>query len=331
MNRPEEFSLSLVVPAFNEADCVGKLVEELSRIVPPLTKHYEILFIDDGSKDATFARVAELSARNPHVHGISLSRNCGHMAALACGLEAARGDVVITIDADMQHPPELIPAMIAAWRQGYDVVNTQRRNLKSSGAEGALLSKLFYRIYNRVSDVKIVPDCPDFRLLDRRCVDALTSMTERLKFFRGMVPYIGFRQTTIAFDCPPRFAGTRGYTFAKSLRLAYDGLLSFSDVGLLIPFILGLVITGVALLYLVVAAVLVLCGVTALRQGWMSIISFNVLTLGLNMTFIGVFGLYISKIFNEVKHRPLYFIRETVGQPLLSADSPAGHGPRSSS
>ena len=316
MSRPDDFSLSIIVPSYNEGACVEQLTQELGRILPSLTKRFEILFIDDGSKDDTFARVVALSQKDSRINGISLSRNVGHMAALACGLDAARGDVVITMDDDLQHPPELIPDMIAAWQSGYDVVNTLRHNTATTKASGDLLSRLFYAIYNRTADVKLIPHSPDYRLLDRRCVDALCSMTERLKFFRGMVPYIGFRQTTMPFECPPRFAGERSYTLRKSLTLAYDGMVSFSDFGLKLPFVLGLAISVVAFLYILVSIALVAMGITPLAQGWVSLLSFNVLSLGLNLTFIGVFGLYIGKIFNEVKRRPLYFVQHSIGQPL---------------
>jgi dolichol-phosphate mannosyltransferase len=253
------------------------------------------------------------------VKGVSLSRNVGHQAALACGLAAATGDVVVSVDADLQHPPSFIPKMIAAWREGYDVVNTIRRRTETEGKLDAIFSKIFYRLFNRISSVKLTPDSPDFRLLDRCAVDALNQMPEHLKFFRGMVPYIGFSQTTLTFDCPPRFAGQRSYTLRKSLKLAYDGILSFSDIGLKLPFLVGLVVMAVALIYLVGVAILVLNHATPLVQGWASLMSVSLLTLGLNLTFVGMFGLYLGKIFVEVKRRPLYFVKNTVGIGKASA------------
>jgi len=306
----------VVIPAYNEADCIAKVSAELIRILGELTPKFEVLFVDDGSKDATFERITEMAKVDTRVNGIALSRNVGHMAALACGLDAARGDVVICMDADMQHPPELIPRMIEAWRSGYDVVNMMRRNTAETKAKGDVLSRLFYWTYNRTSDVQIIPHSPDFRLLDRRCVDALKSMPERLKFYRGMVPYIGFRQTLMEFECPPRFAGKRSYTLRKSLKLASDGIVSFSDVGLKLPLLVGGIISVLAIAYIIVSIVLVALGITPLAPGWVSLLSFNVLSLGLNLTFIGVFGLYLGKIFNEVKRRPLYFVQNSVGQPL---------------
>ena len=318
----------MIIPAYNEAECIAKMAHELERILPTLTPEYEVLFIDDGSKDQTFARIMESATANPRINGIQLSRNSGHMAALACGLDSARGDVIICMDADMQHPPELIPTMIEAWRQGYDVVNTLRRNTAETQAKGDLLSRLFYWFYNRTSDVKVIPHSPDFRLLDRRCVEALLAMPERLKFYRGMVPYIGFRQTIMEFECPPRFAGKRSYTIGKSLKLASDGIVSFSDVGLKLPLIVGGIISVVAMIYILTSIILVAFGVTTLAPGWVSLLSFNVLSLGLNLTFIGIFGLYIGKIFNEVKRRPLYFVQNAIGRPLPRRTERALHDDR---
>jgi dolichol-phosphate mannosyltransferase len=313
MTRPDKFKLSIVIPVHNEAECLPKLLSELEHHVPALTSDYEIIFVDDASSDNTFTAVRELAQTNSHIKSLSLSRNMGHQAALACGLEAATGDTVITMDGDLQHPPSVIPELVAKWREGYDVVNTSRRESEGSGFADGLFSKIFYFIFNKTSRYPLTPAGADFRLLDRKCVDALSTMTEHFKFFRGMVSYIGFPQTTVAFDCPPRFAGTRSYTFVKSLRLASDGLLSFSTVGLALPLFVGGLIIAVVLGYFVVSTILILTGVTRLEHGWASIVALIFLSIGLQFTFLGMFGLYIGKIFIEVKRRPAYFVRETVG------------------
>lgn len=313
MTRSEKFKLSIVIPVHNEEKCLPKLLSELEQHVPTLTPDYEIIFVDDASSDNTFTAVRELAQTNSHIKSLSLSRNMGHQAALACGLEAAIGDAVITMDGDLQHPPAVIPELVAKWRDGYDVVNTSRRESEDSGLADGMFSKLFYLIFNNTSRYKLTPAGADFRLLDRKCVDALAAMTEHFKFFRGMVSYIGFSQTTVTFDCPPRFAGTRSYTFVKSLRLASDGLLSFSTVGLVAPLFIGGLIVAVAIGYFAVSTVLILTGVTRLEHGWASIVALIFLSIGLQFTFLGMFGLYIGKIFIEVKRRPAYFVRETVG------------------
>jgi dolichol-phosphate mannosyltransferase len=176
-----------------------------------------------------------------------------------------------------------------------------------------------------VSDVRLTPDSADFRLLDRACVDALNSMPERLKFFRGMVPYIGFSQTTLAFDCPPRVAGQRSYTLGKSLRLASNGILSFSTMGLKLPFLVGLLVLGVSVAYLLVAAILLALGVVPIQRGWTSLVVLFLFGMGLQLTFLGMFGLYLGKMFVEIKQRPLYFVRRTVNleRPV---DHAARHG-----
>ena len=323
-NRSNDFSVSIVVPAYNEGDCLATLVSQLREVLGGLTKNFEVIIVDDGSSDQTFDRVTEPCRQDARVKGISLSRNVGHQAALACGLEAARGDVVVTVDADLQHPPNFIPHMIHAWQQGFDVVNTVRLRQRSSNALDEKFSKIFYWLFNKVSDVKLIPDSPDFRLLDRRCVDALVSMPEHLKFFRGMVPYIGFNQTTLEFDCPPRFAGERSYTLRKSMTLAYHGLLSFSDAGLKVPLVAGLLILAVTVVYVIASLVLFARGNSELAKGWASLVSLALLSLGLQLVFTGMFGLYLGKIFLEVKRRPIYFVKRTVGMGRGHAETGPG-------
>lgn len=306
--------VSIVVPVFNEEECLPELIRCIEKHLPASYPAYEVILIDDCSRDKTPLLIAAISKENSKIKGIRLSRNSGHQAALACGLAAASGDVVITMDGDLQHPPSLLPDMLKLWREdGFDIVNTLRRRTAGSGLLDRLGSKIFYKLFNRIADIQLMPGSADFRLLDRRAVDALNSMREFFKFYRGQVPYIGFKQTTLHFDCPPRFAGTRSYTLRQSLRLASSGLMSFSTFGLKLPFLLGLLILFVVASYGGIAAVLIATGRTQLTDGWLSLVILMCLSIGLQLTFLGMIGLYVGKIFIEVKGRPLYFVDQTFG------------------
>lgn len=306
--------VSIVVPVYNEEECLQELVRQISDNLSSSEFSYEIIFVDDASRDRTPEIIASLSLQDYQIKGIRLSRNSGHQAALACGLSAAQGDVVITMDGDLQHPPSLIPQMLRLWRDDrFDIVNTLRNKTVGSGFIDRLGSRIFYKIFNRIADIQLVPGAADFRLLDRRAVDALNSMQEYFKFFRGQVPYIGFKQTTLRFDCPPRFAGTRSYTLRQSLQLASNGLMSFSTFGLKVPLLIGIFILFLVLVYGGLSAALIMTGRAHLIEGWLSLVVLMCLNLGVQLTFLGMIGLYVGKIFIEVKGRPLYFVDQTFG------------------
>jgi glycosyltransferase involved in cell wall biosynthesis len=306
--------VSIVVPVYNEEECLQELVRQINENLASTDFSHEIIFVDDASRDRTPDIIASLSLQDHRIKGIRLSKNSGHQAALACGLSAAQGDVVITMDGDLQHPPSLVPQMLRLWQdERFDIVNTLRNRTVGSGLIDRLGSSLFYKIFNRIADIQLVPGAADFRLLDRRAVDALNSMQEYFKFFRGQVPYIGFKQTTLHFDCPPRFAGSRSYTLRQSLQLASNGLMSFSTFGLKVPLIIGIFILFLVLLYGGFSAALIMTGRTHLIEGWLSLVVLMCLNLGLQLTFLGMIGLYIGKIFIEVKGRPLYFVDQTFG------------------
>jgi glycosyltransferase involved in cell wall biosynthesis len=311
MHNPAKspYCVSVVVPIHNEQECLPALARELSQVLDTLGCDFEIIFVDDASTDATPSLLAELCREGAVFKGVRFSRNFGHQAALSCGLSMARGDAVITMDGDFQHPPSLIPRMVELWyEQGYDVVNMVRRETQGSGWIDRHSSRWFYRLFNRIADIKLTPGSADFRLLDKRCVSALCSMGEYFKFLRGQVPYIGFRQTHEYFDCLPRRAGERSYTFKQSLRLASNGLLSFSTFGLKLPLLLGLGVLGLVGIYGLITAYLLASGKSHLIEGWLSIVALLCLSIGLQLTFMGMMGAYIGKIFIEVKGRPLYFV-----------------------
>jgi glycosyltransferase involved in cell wall biosynthesis len=310
----KESKISLVIPLFNEEECVRELIKEIGTIMGGIVcAGYEVVLVDDCSRDKTLKVVEELAVGNPVIKCLSLSRNMGHQNALSCGMEVASGDIIIMLDGDLQHPPALFPEMLRLWEDGYDVVNTIRMNSSSSSFVEKTFSKWFYRIFNRVAEVNLVPGSADFRLLDRKCVDALNSMGEHFKFFRGQVPYIGFKQTELSFECPPRFAGHRSYTLRQSMRLASNGIFSFSTFGLKLPFYFGSAIVGLIVAYFFVAGILHLTGRADFAPGWLSLVALMFLSLGLQLFFLGMFGLYLGKVFLEVKARPRYFVRRFVG------------------
>lgn len=317
--RKNDYFLSIVVPCFNEQECLTELVRRIQESVQPLTPNYEILIIDDGSRDLSFSVITKMASDHPAVKGIKLFRNVGHQFALACGLENARGDVIISMDADLQHPPELVPELISQWQLGFDIVKTKRSNSDHQNYFEGLLSKYFYKFFNRLVKFPIEPNSADFRLLDRKALEALKRMPEKTRFYRGMVNYIGFSQTTVMFNCPSRFAGSRSYTVKQSLKLAANGIFSFSDVGLKIPLYMGVVILGILSLYILVSLGLYFAGISHFTSGWFSIITILFLSLGLQLISIGIFGLYLAKIYQELQNRPVYFVDETTANFSLKS------------
>jgi polyisoprenyl-phosphate glycosyltransferase len=316
-------AISVVIPAYNEERCLGELHERLSPVLRDTGLEYEILFVDDGSTDGTFRELSRLSREDGCVRALRLSRNFGHQAALTAGMARARGEAVVTMDADLQHPPELIPDLVAKWRAGNEVVYTVRRKTADSGLSKDMTANLYYRLLNFLSPISIVPGAADFRLLDRKAVDALNAMPERARFFRGLVPWIGFRQTAVTFDAPERFSGETKYSFLKMFRLALHGILSLSAMPLRMATLVGATVVAIGLVY----GVYVVWTATfnpESQQGWASIILVALLLGGTQIFFMGVIGEYLARVFEEVKGRPLYLVAETVGEDLSDDE---GHEP----
>ncbi len=301
-------TLSIILPAFNEKANISRIYEMLVADLAVAGLELEIIFVDDGSSDGTFAQVRSIASGDARVKGISLSRNFGQQSALLAGLAEASGDVTITMDADGQHPPSVIPRLLEEYRKGFDIVNTRRMQTADSGWFKKFSSKYFYRIMNALSDVKIEPDSSDFRLMSRKAVDAFLEIDEQDRFTRGLISWIGFAQSVISFEAPERMSGQTKYTFRKMVRFGIDGITSFSSKPLRISFIIGMCALVFALVYAIYAIVVYFAGQTL--PGWTSLMITILLLGGFQLVSIGIIGEYLGRIFHESKKRPHYFIRD---------------------
>lgn len=304
--------LSVVVPIFNESAVLRVFHERASAVLAALPDmDHEIVYVDDGSRDDSYAIIKDLVRANPAVRAIKFSRNFGHQIAITAGVDYARGDVVVVIDADLQDPPEVIPRMIEKWREGYDVVYGERAARRGETATKLVTASLFYRVLGATAQIRIPPDVGDFRLMSRRLVDALRGMKEKDRFVRGLVSWLGFRQTGIAYERDARFAGETKYPYRKMIRFALDGLVSFSTVPLRLATWVGYAASLLAFLYLVSVFVQKALGYTV--QGWATIMVAVLFLGGVQLICLGIVGEYIGRIFNEVKPRPMYVVEESIG------------------
>jgi glycosyltransferase involved in cell wall biosynthesis len=316
--------LSVVVPCYNEDAVIlathARLVSSMASVAGC---RFEIVYVDDGSTDGTYARLNEIQLGDRRVRVVALSRNFGHQLATTAGIEHASGDVVVLIDADLQDPPEIIPEMVRAWRQGNEVVYGLRTRREGETRFKRWSAKLFYRVINRLSDVGIPFDAGDFRLMDRKVVDALLAMPERDRFLRGMVSWIGFRQIAVRYDRDRRLAGESKYPFWKMLRFGLDGIVSFSTVPLRLATWLGFGASALALLGIMYAVVMRLF-TSIWVTGWTALIIAVLFMGGVQLVTLGILGEYVGRVYGEIKRRPLYVVRETLG-----FDAPTGQGPAS--
>lgn len=313
--------LSVVVPCFNEEAVIEATHQRLSRVLDGTAVSSEIVYVDDGSRDATFSQLATIQARDSRVRVVRLSRNFGHQFAATAGLQHACGDAVVLIDADLQDPPELIPEMLAKWNEGFAVVYGTRVTRSGERWFKQATAKMFYRIINRVSEVAIPLDTGDFRLMDRRVVDAVLAMPERDRFLRGMVAWAGFRQTALPYAREARSAGESKYPLRKMLHFAGDGILSFSLTPLKFATILGFVASALAMIGIVYALV-VRFETHSWVPGWASIFLAVLFMGGVQLICLGILGEYLGRIYGESKRRPLYFVAEKLG--WSSKDEPVG-------
>ena len=306
--------ISIVVPSYNEQDNVRRLIDGVRSVLAPITPEYEIIFVSDGSTDETCARVADAHAEDGRIKLIELSRNFGHQLALMAGLDVAEGDAVITMDADLQHPPALIPKLLARWQAGDDVVHAVRQQ----GGGGWLqrsLSAVSYRLLRRLCEVDILPNAADFRLLDRRVVLAMRQLRERFRFDRGLVRWLGFRQGEVPYQEGPRLAGRPGYRFGQRVRLMANAVFSLSSRPLSLVGMVGLFISMGTLVYLVVvlAARLLAPERFGVQAGWASTMATILLVGGFQLVAIWLLGQYVGRTYEETKRRPPYVIARGLG------------------
>jgi glycosyltransferase involved in cell wall biosynthesis len=303
--------LSVVAPVYNEEELIEEFVRRASAAVADYS--YELVLVDDGSTDRTPELLDRIAAEDPRVRVIRLSRNFGHQAALTAGLEHAVGDAVAMIDADLQDPPELIGEMVARWGAGADVVYAVRRQREGETAFKLATASFFYRLFDKLAQVDLEPNSGDFRLLDRRALDALLAMTERSRFLRGMTVWVGFTQTAVHYERDARHAGETKYTVRKMLRFSLDAIASFSHLPLQLATYAGLLSAGVA--FVAIPVVIALHFVGSYLPGFGTLTIAILLLGGIQLIALGVIGEYVGRIYDEVKHRPLYIVREERNRP----------------
>ncbi len=314
--------LTLVVPCYNEALGLAAFFDRLMLVLAQLPDYaHEIICIDDGSTDDTYAQLEWHAQRNPHITLVELSRNFGKENALTAGLDLADGDAVIPIDADLQHPPELILDMVKLWEQGADMVLAKRKTRNDTGKLQRWLTQGFYRLHNQLAECHIPADVGDFRLMDRQVVHSLQQLTERTRFMKGLYAWVGYKQVTIEFDVEPRRHGQSSFNARKLFQLALDGIVGFSTVPLYVWVGFGTVIAALALLYgLWIVLSTLLFGISV--PGYASILTAVLFLGGIQLIGIGVLGQYIGRTYKETKKRPIYLVRRLHRHTLSEITTP---------
>lgn len=304
----EQPELSVVIPVFNEEINILPMYERLIAALETRVDGLEILYVDDGSADTSWDKICELAARDQRVEGLRFARNFGHQAALTAGVDAARGRAVVIIDGDLQDPPEVIPEMVDRWREGFEVVYGQRQDREGETWFKLATASIFYRLLRGITNVDIPVDTGDFRLMGSRAIAAFRAMPERNRFIRGLVSWIGFSQTAVAYKRQARQAGETKFSVRKMLRFALDGITSFSFFPLRLATWTGFAVSTFAFLYIIVVLVLKAIGVSWL--GYTSLMASILFLGGVQLLMIGIMGEYLARIFDEVKRRPLYLVGE---------------------
>jgi glycosyltransferase involved in cell wall biosynthesis len=309
--EPRRPTLSLVLPIYNEEDVIAELHRRLQEFLVRLQLDTEVVFVDDGSRDGSLELLRNVALNESRYRVLSLSRNFGHQAAITAGIDHACGSAVVVMDADLQDPPEVVLEMVAKWREGYDVVYGVRRKRAGETWFKLLTARVFYRLFAAMIPIETPLDAGDFRLMSRRVVVALRELRETHRFVRGMVAWVGFRQTKVLYDRTERFAGTTKYPLRKMVRFAIDGITSFSIVPLRVSMYVGIAMSAASL---AVAAWALLAKYVFQRTvtGWTAIVVVVTLLASVQFVMIGILGEYVGRIYEQVKRRPLYVVREII-------------------
>jgi dolichol-phosphate mannosyltransferase len=309
MNMSSIVKYSIVVPVYNEEEVIHETYRRLTEVMRSTKEAYELLFVNDGSRDRTAEIIKEYSEQDPAVVLLDFARNFGHQIAITAGMDYARGEAVVVIDADLQDPPELILEMIEKWKQGFDVVYAKRTKRKGETYFKKQTAAMFYRFLRAMTDIDIPLDTGDFRLLDRKVCNQMNSIQEKNRFVRGLVSWVGFKQIAVEYERDERLAGESKYPLKKMLKLSMDGITSFSYKPLKLASYAGVTLSGIGFIYLLVVLYLKLFTDSTIT-GWSSLIVIQLFFSGIILIILGMIGEYIGRIYDETKNRPLYIVRE---------------------
>ncbi|EJR00830.1 MULTISPECIES: glycosyltransferase family 2 protein [Bacillus cereus group] len=303
--------ISVVVPMYFEEEVAQECYNRLKSVMLQNNINYEFVFVNDGSTDRTMDILSEIAANDYRTKIVNFARNFGHQIAVTAGIAAAKGDAIVIIDADLQDPPEVIPELIAKWEEGYEVVYAKRKQRKGETWFKLLTAKYFYKFLNYMSDIDIPKDTGDFRIIDRKVADVFNQMTERNRFIRGMMSWVGFRQTYVEYERDERFAGETKYPLKKMIKFASDGIIAFSTKPLRIVMSLGLLSVLISIIVLLYTITVKIIG-NDTQTGWASIMVAITFFSGIQLLGLGIVGQYIARIYDESKNRPIYIVKETI-------------------
>ena len=303
--------ISVVVPMYFEEEVAQECYNRLKSVMLQNNINYEFVFVNDGSTDRTMEILSEIAANDYRTKIVNFARNFGHQVAVTAGIAAAKGDAIVIIDADLQDPPEVIPELIAKWEEGYEVVYAKRKQRKGETWFKLLTAKYFYKALNYMSDIDIPKDTGDFRIIDRKVADVFNQMTERNRFIRGMMSWVGFRQTYVEYERDERFAGETKYPLKKMIKFASDGIIAFSTKPLRIVMSIGLLSVLISIAVLLYTITVKIIG-KDIQTGWASIMVAVTFFSGIQLLGLGIVGQYIARIYDESKNRPIYIVKETI-------------------
>jgi len=306
------YLISIVIPVFNEQEVLPTMYDRLKEAISRIDMPTEIIFVNDGSIDNSMGVLLEFMSRDEDVRILDFSRNYGHQAALSAGMQYSRGNAVITMDADLQHPPELIPELIKKWEEGFDVVYTCRTTNANATFFKNITSTFFYEIINKLSNINIPQGAADFRLLDQKVIDSFRLLNEQRLFIRGLISWMGYRQIGIPYEAPERYSGTSKYTLFRMIRFAVDGITSFSSVPLYFSASIGIFISLISFIYGAFVIYSWLFTGTVI-EGWASLMIVSLFVGGIQLITLGILGVYLGRVYDESKRRPRYLLRQKFG------------------